>query len=134
MTCKVTTNISVPFHDEDAHIPAKLRATVNFSVEATAIHHYESASMVCDGEDWVEIEEIPYMHVEIPKIEDGQVIGWWEFEYRDTESARIVLASWGVDVDELATEDWVGKDSYADAMGADVDAAYDKYHDEQNDW
>jgi len=106
----VTTTISVPFHDADAHIPAKLRAKVNFSVEAEAIWHYERPSYVCDGEDWVEIEEIPYMHVEIPKIEDGREIGWYEFEIRDTESARKLLAAWGVDIDDLDQDDWTGKD------------------------
>ena len=134
MTCKVTTTIEINNAD-DAELPDKLRSKVRFYIEATAVHHYESASAMCDGEDWVEVEDVPYLFVEFdrPSV-DGVVTGWYEWEIRDNDAARRYLAAWGVDVDELATEDWVGKDSYADAMGADVDAAYDKYHDDQNDW
>ena len=132
MTCKVTTTIDINNAD-DAELPDKLRSKVRFYIEAVATHHHESASSICDGEDWVEVEDVTHLFVEFDRpAVDGVVSGWYEWEI--VADARKFLAAWGVDVDELATEDWVGKDSYADAMGADVDAAYDKYHDDQNDW
>ncbi len=108
----ITANIAVPSRTDDAHIPAKLRSTVSFFIEAVATHHYEAPSSVCDGEDWIEIEEITYLGVEFDRPpEDGEVNGWYEWEITDSESARKYLAAWGVDVDELADEEWTGKDS-----------------------
>ena len=95
-----------------------------FTLHATAKHHYERQSWECPGEDWVEPIKLTYLYVLLPQV---------EIELDDEVQITDFLTAWGIDVEDV--DDWEMDDyadSLADAEAEAIDRAYEAYRDRED--